>query len=320
MSNRPLRVGFAGTPPFAANHLTYLLQHGVTVTVVLTPPDKRAGRGKTLQPSAVKAAAIAANIPVLQPLTLRDPEIQAELAALDLDVLVVVAYGLLLPQAVLDIPRLGCINVHGSLLPRWRGAAPIQRAIEAGDTETGICIMLMDAGLDTGPILATRRCPITPSTTAADLFQTLEGLGQVALLETLNELESLRPLAVPQNSDGATYAPKLSKEEAFISFQLPAEQENRKIRAFFPAPIAYTSLNGDRVRLLQADVIELQHDQHPGTIIAANSDGILIACASNALNLRQVQLPGGKPLPVSALIHASNSPFTPGQILGKPLQ
>ena len=180
--------------------------------------------------------------------------------------------------------------------------------------------MLMDAGLDTGPILATRRCPITPSTTAADLFQTLEGLGQVALLETLNELESLRPLAVPQNSDGATYAPKLSKEEAFISFQLPAEQENRKIRAFFPAPIAYTSLNGDRVRLLQADVIELQHDQHPGTIIAANSDGILIACASNALNLRQVQLPGGKPLPVSALIHASNSPFTPVQILGKPLQ
>ncbi len=250
----PLRVVFAGTPDFAASSLAAVLDSEHEVVAVYTQPDRPAGRGRKLTPSPVKQLAQGHGLPVYQPASLKDADAQAELAALNADVMVVVAYGLLLPQAVLDTPRLGCINVHASLLPRWRGAAPIQRAIEAGDSASGVTIMQMDAGLDTGAMLYEVRTPITSRTTGGDLHDRLAIQGANALVNVLDQLDSDSLEATPQPEEGVTYAAKLSKAEAELDFTQSAEQLARKIRAFNPWPVAWCTLGNDRLRLLMASV------------------------------------------------------------------
>lgn len=321
MTDQPLRVGFAGTPDFAARHLHALLQHGFDVPLVLTQPDRPAGRGKKLMPSPTKMVAEAANIPVWQPSTLKDEGIQNALLDQHLDVLVVVAYGMLLPQSVLDIPKYGCLNVHGSLLPRWRGAAPVQRAIEAGDTETGVCIMQMEAGLDTGPVLTVRTCLITPTTTAGTLFSELETIGAQALIATLEDLDNLQSQAKTQDHDTSTYAHKITKTEAFINFGQPAIELDRKIRAFYPFPGAFTSANNERLRIHKATVIDdVSKPEHPaGTILKVSTEDIQVQCAAGILSLTVVQLPGGKALAVRDVINSNKNPFSVGAILGRPL-
>ncbi|WP_081136608.1 methionyl-tRNA formyltransferase, partial [Halomonas sp. BC2] len=265
----PLRVVFAGTPDFAASSLAALLDSEHEVVAVYTQPDRPAGRGRKLTPSPVKQLAQAQALPVYQPISLKDAEAQAELAALNADVMVVVAYGLLLPQAVLDTPRLGCINVHASLLPRWRGAAPIQRAIEAGDSASGVTIMQMDAGLDTGAMLHEVRTPITPRTTGGDLHDRLAIQGANALIHVLDNLDNGSLQATAQPDEGVTYAAKLSKAEAELDFSQPAEQLARKIRAFNPWPVAWCALGNDRLRLLMASVEPGEQPAcPPGTLLA----------------------------------------------------
>lgn len=321
MKSPALRVGFAGTPDFAAHHLEALLQQGIDVAVVLTQPDRPAGRGKKLMPSPTKTVALAAQIPVWQPTSLKDLEIQACLKNLNLDVLVVVAYGMLLPQAVLDVPRLGCLNVHASLLPRWRGAAPVQRAIEAGDVETGVCIMQMEAGLDTGPVLKVLSCPITATTTAGTLFNALQHLGSQALIDTLNNLEEYQAQATPQDHEQSTYARKIDKSEAFIDFSQGVVDIDRKIRAFYPFPGAFTSANGERVRIHQAEIIDTKaQSNHPtGTILNTGPDGVQVQCGTGILKLTQIQLPGGKALGIKDVLNSSKNPFMVGVVLGRPL-
>lgn len=317
-----LRIGFAGTPDFAAKHLEALLQCGCNVRVVLTQPDRPAGRGKKLMPSPTKVVALAADIPVWQPSSLKDESIQNKLADQNLDVLVVVAYGMLLPQAVLDIPKYGCLNVHASLLPRWRGAAPVQRAIEAGDEQTGVCIMQMEAGLDTGPVLAQRACPISSTTTAESLFAELEILGAKALIKTLDNLNELQSQAKAQNHQHSTYAHKIDKAEAFVDFGQSACQIDRKIRAFYPFPGAFTSANTERVRIHRATIIDpTSQSKHPvGTILETNTQGIQVQCANGVLNLEQVQLPGGKALAVKDVLNSNKNPFIVGSVLGRPFE
>ncbi len=255
---RPLKIIFAGTPVFAALHLEALLNSGHEVVAVYSQPDRPAGRGKHLQASPVKTLALQHELPVCQVSSLKTAEAQAELAHWGADIMVVVAYGLLLPQAVLDTPRLGCINVHASLLPRWRGAAPIQRAIEAGDANTGITIMQMDAGLDTGPMLSITPCPILPSDTATDLHDRLGALGPGSLLTALDDLAQGKAAPQIQPSEGVTYAHKLTKEEAAIDWHLDAQLIHRRVRAFNPAPMAYFRLGAERVRVLGASPWNIQ--------------------------------------------------------------
>ncbi len=272
-----LRIIFAGTPDFAASHLQGLLDAGEhDIIAVYTQPDRPAGRGKKLKPSPVKALAEQQQLPVFQPASLRNEEAQQQLAELHADLMVVVAYGLLLPPPVLAVPRLGCINVHASLLPRWRGAAPIQRAIEAGDTDSGVTIMQMDIGLDTGDMLLKSRCAITAEDTAASLHDKLAELGVPALDNALRSLAAGE--ALPQKQDDALtcYADKISKAEALINWREPAELISRKIRAFNPFPIAFTLLNGERIKVWQATV--LNDDGQPGVISAADKNGIVVGC------------------------------------------
>jgi len=306
-----LRVVFAGTPEFASAHLQALLAWpDCEVIAVYTQPDRPAGRGKKLAPSPVKTTAAAQSIPVLQPPTLRDPGAQAELAALNADVLVVVAYGLILPAAVLAMPRLGCINVHGSILPRWRGAAPVQRAIEAGDTESGVTIMQMDVGLDTGPMLAIARCLIDSGETAASLFQKLERLGPPALIETLQAL--VAGTAKPQTQDDSlsNYAKKIEKSEAVIDWRQNAAVLDRKIRAFYPDPIAYAMLGGERIKIHRAK--PTSDVGVAGTILRASIEGILVACAEGALDISALQFPGGKVLSARDVLNGRAERFAPG--------
>jgi methionyl-tRNA formyltransferase len=292
MANEPLRIVFAGTPDFAAAHLTALLASRQQVIAVYSQPDRPAGRGKKLAASPVKQLAEKHQLPVYQPHTLKDAAAQAELAALKPDLMIVVAYGLLLPQAVLDIPRLGCINVHASLLPRWRGAAPIQRAIEAGDTETGVCIMQMEAGLDTGPVLSRLVCPITLMDTGGSLHDKLAALGPQALLATLDQLASGKVLAEAQDDAFATYAHKLGKEEARLDFNRPAAELWRQIRAFNPFPVSWCLLpDGERLRVWDADYDQQDHDKNPGAVMACDPNGLRIACGSGSLLLTELQLP-----------------------------
>src|SRR5690606_30946186 len=252
---RPLRIVFAGTPVFAALHLQALLDWGGGEVIgVYTQPDRPAGRGKQLAASPVKQLALAHSLPVFQPPSLRSAEAQAELKALGADLMVVVAYGLILPKTVLETPRLGCINVHASILPRWRGAAPIQRAIAAGDQETGITIMQMDEGLDTGAMLHVRTLPIEPTDTGGSLHDRLAELGAEALLESLEDLERRQAEAQPQDNAQATYARKLDKDEAWINWHMPATDIERLVRAFNPWPVAYTLDHGERVRIWSARV------------------------------------------------------------------
>lgn len=313
MPPAPLKIIFAGTPVFAALHLQALLGSCHQVVAVYTQPDRPAGRGKQLQASPVKSLALHHELPVVQVSSLKTAEAQAELAHWGADIMVVVAYGLLLPQAVLDTPRLGCINVHASLLPRWRGAAPIQRAIEAGDASTGITIMQMDAGLDTGPMLAITPCPILPTDTATDLHDRLGSLGPTALLAALDDLAQGKAAPQVQPSEGVTYAHKLTKEEAAIDWSLDAQLIQRRVRAFNPAPMAYFHLGQERVRVLSAQPLEHPKGA-PGEIMALDASGLTVACGKGCLRIDTLQLPGKNPVAVKALINGSH-PFALRQVL-----
>ncbi len=313
MSSQPLRIVFAGTPEFASVHLRALLTTTHEIVGVYTQPDRPSGRGKKLTASPVKQCALNAGITVFQPDSLRNDAAQAELAALKPDVLVVVAYGLILPQAVLDIPSICCLNVHGSLLPRWRGAAPIQRAIEAGDARTGITIMQMDAGLDTGKMLAKASCDIGDTTTAGSLHDNLAALGAPLLLEVLADLREYLARGEVQNSAEATYADKISKAEAQVDWTLNATTIAQRVRAFNPFPVCFSELNGDRIKIWQAKAARPTSDSPPGTLIASGPDGISIACGMGTLIVTQLQLPGGKALTAAQMLNARSEMFAPGR-------
>ncbi|AOR62624.1 methionyl-tRNA formyltransferase [Pectobacterium wasabiae] len=310
-----LRIIFAGTPDFAARHLDALLSSGHEVVGVFTQPDRPSGRGNKLTPSPVKVLAEQHNIPVFQPKSLRPAENQAMVEALSADVMVVVAYGLILPQPVLSMPRLGCINVHGSLLPLWRGAAPIQRALWAGDSETGVTIMQMDVGLDTGAMLHKISCPILSQDTSATLYDKLAELGPRGLLETLEQLATGSAVAEAQNDALATYAEKLSKEEARLDWQLSAEQLERCIRAFNPWPVSYFIVDEQPVKVWKAEVITKSHGLQPGTIIQAEKQGIQVATANGVLNIQELQPAGKKVMSAQDLLNSRREWFVPGNTL-----
>ncbi len=310
-----LRIIFAGTPDFAARHLDALLSSGHQVVGVFTQPDRPAGRGNKLTPSPVKVLAEQHQIPVFQPKSLRPQENQHLVADLNADVMVVVAYGLILPKAVLDMPRLGCINVHGSLLPRWRGAAPIQRALWAGDGETGVTIMQMDVGLDTGDMMHKIACPIEASDTSASLYNKLAVLGPQGLLITLQQLAAGTVQREVQDEALVTYAEKLSKEEARLDWSLSAEQLERCIRAFNPWPISYFTIDNQPVKVWQATVLAETANAEPGTIVHADKHGIQVATAQGILNLTQLQPAGKKPMSAQDLLNSRREWFTPGNRL-----
>lgn len=315
-TQRPLRIVFAGTPELAADHLAALLNSEHHVVGVYTQPDRKAGRGKKLQPSAVKQLALEHDIAVEQPEKLNSEAAQQTLADYRADVMVVVAYGLLLPEAILATPKYGCINVHGSLLPRWRGAAPIQRAIWAGDEASGVAVMQMEKGLDTGPVLHVEQCAIDARETSASLYKKLAQLGPRALITTLNDLEHYRANADVQAHDEATYAKKLSKEEGKIDWS-DASQLERNVRAFNPWPFAWFELPGGKVgqrtvKVHQASVSSQVHHSTPGTIIECSPAGITVACSHGALTLHSLQLPGKKPLPVNDLLNGYATTFAIG--------
>ena len=317
--NKALRIIFCGTPEFAAIHLKALIDSEHELIAVYTQPDRPFGRGKKLQAGPVKRLAESAGIPVCQPASLRVPAEQAQLAALDADVMVVVAYGLILPQAVLDAPRLGCLNVHASLLPRWRGAAPIQRAIAAGDTQTGITIMQMDAGLDTGAMLATAECAITDLTTAASLHDQLALIGPPLLLEVLRDLPAHQRRATTQNDEQATYAAKILKAEAEIDWRLNASVLARLIRAFNPFPVSFTTRADERVKIWQARAAgQATLPEAAGTILRADREGILVNCGVGQLLIERLQLAGGKPLAAEQVLNARSELFAPGSSFGLP--
>jgi methionyl-tRNA formyltransferase len=299
-----LRLAFAGTPEFAVPALRVAAAKGDLVGV-WTQPDRPAGRGRQPAASPVKREALAHQVPVFQPESLRGAEARAQLAALRPDLLIVVAYGLILPAAVLAIPRLGCWNVHASLLPRWRGAAPIQRAIEAGDAETGVCLMQMEKGLDTGPVLLELRTPIGPDDTGGALHDRLAGLGARVLEDGLALQSAGRnPAPRPQPAEGVTYAHKIDKAEAKLDWTQPAEVLARRVRAFHPWPVCEADVAGERLRIHAARALPVAHHAAPGTLLAATRDGIDIACAEGALRLLTVQREGGRALPSADWLNA----------------
>jgi len=310
----PLKIIFAGTPDFAARHLDALLASEHQVVGVFTQPDRPAGRGNKLTPSPVKVLAQAHNVPVFQPKSLKPAENQQLVADLQADVMVVVAYGLILPKAVLDMPRLGCINVHGSLLPRWRGAAPIQRSLWAGDAETGVTIMQMDVGLDTGDMLHKLACPITEHDTSATLYDKLAQLGPEGMLKTLEQLANGSIQPEKQDEAMVSYAEKLSKEEARLDWTLSAAQLERCIRAFNPWPMSYFMVDDQPVKVWQASVLPHQAKQ-PGEILHADKQGIQIATADGVLNLLSLQPAGKKAMSAQDLLNSRREWFTPGSIL-----
>lgn len=310
-----MRLVFAGTPEFAAEHLQALLGSTHQVVAVYTQPDRPAGRGQKLMPSPVKQLALRHDIPVYQPSTLRNVDAQAELSALAPDLMVVVAYGLILPQAVLDIPRLGCINSHASLLPRWRGAAPIQRAVEAGDQESGVTVMRMEAGLDTGPMLLKVSTPISADDTGGSLHDRLARLGPPAVIEAIEGLAAGTLEGQVQDDALATYAHKLNKEEARLDWSRPAIELERQIRALYPWPVCHSTLNQDTVKVLTAQVA--QGTGAPGEILSASKEGLIVACGQGALCLTRLQLPGGKPLAFADLYNSRREVFSPGLVLGR---
>ena len=294
-----MKVIFAGTPDFAAQALRAIAAAGFEIPLVLTQPDRPKGRGMQLQASPVKQAALELGLTIAQPASLRHEEAQALLRAQNADVMVVAAYGLILPQAVLDTPAHGCLNIHASLLPRWRGAAPIQRAIEAGDTETGVCIMQMDAGLDTGAVVSTHRYAIKNTDTATDVHDALADLGAHAIVADLQQLQQTGRLnASPQPQAGITYAQKLSKEEAKIDWNQPALIIERKIRAFNPVPGAWVEYQNQPLKIWQAEAVE--QSGRAGEVLAISSDGLIVACGEGALNITELQPAGSKRMPVAA--------------------
>ncbi len=316
--NDHLKIIFAGTPEFAVVALEALLETGKhEICAVYTQPDRPAGRGRRLQASPVKRAALEHGLPVIQPVSLKGAEQQQQLRALQADLMVVVAYGLLLPGAVLHAPRLGCINIHASLLPRWRGAAPIQRAILAGDRETGVSIMQMDEGLDTGPVLHQLSTPIYPDDTAGILHDRLATLGAQALLDVLGLIVDGSCSALPQDEDKATYAAKLEKHEALLQWNAPAAELERRVRAFNPWPVARTSLRGENLRVWQAQTLPGSSGEAPGTILQASRDGIDVATGEGVLRLLRLQSAGGKPLDAGAFLNGHPELRRPGTVLGR---
>jgi len=310
-----LRIIFAGTPDFAARHLDALLTSGHQIVGVFTQPDRPAGRGKKLMPGPVKVLAETHGLPVFQPASLRPEENQKLVADLNADVMVVVAYGLILPKAVLDMPRLGCVNVHGSLLPRWRGAAPIQRALWAGDAETGVTIMKMDVGLDTGDMLYKLACPITAEDTSATLYDKLADLGPQGLIETLQQLADNTATPEVQDEAQVTYAEKLSKEEARIDWSLSAAQLERCIRAFNPWPMSWVMIDEQPVKVWKASVINGNASAEPGTIIDASKNGIQVTTGEGILNLESLQPAGKKAMSAQDLLNSRREWFIPGNRL-----
>lgn len=307
-----LKIVFAGTPDFAARHLAALLSSHHKVVAVYTQPDRPAGRGKKLTASPVKQLAQEHGIPVYQPASLKAEEAQQELAAIDADIMVVVAYGLLLPKAVLDTPRLGCINVHGSILPRWRGAAPIQRAIWAGDTQTGVTIMQMDEGLDTGDMLKIATLDIDAKETSATLYERLAELGPQALVECLGDIASGNAVAEKQNDELANYAKKLSKEEAQIDWSMSAVAIERCIRAFNPWPMSHFSVADNNIKVWDAEVEAENSDKAPGTILSADKKGIRVATGEGVLRLLSIQPPGKKAMSAADILNSRRDWFEPG--------
>ena len=313
-----MRVVFAGTPEFAACHLQALLDDPNTeVVAVYSQPDRPAGRGKKLTASPVKQLAQKHQLPVEQPQSLKTQEAQATLADYRAEIMVVVAYGLILPQAVLDIPPLGCVNVHASLLPRWRGAAPIQRAIEAGDVESGVTIMQMDAGLDTGDMLLKAHCPISAEDTAASLHDKLAQIGPPALLTCLQQLADGVAVAEQQDDALSSYAPKITKEEALLDWSLPADSLDLKIRALNPFPVCYTTIGDERIRIWRA-LPEATHEGavQAGTICRSDRNGILVQTGRGQLRITELQLPGKKRLAAADVLNARAELFIPGTVLG----
>ncbi|CAM4269726.1 methionyl-tRNA formyltransferase [Pseudoalteromonas byunsanensis] len=311
---KSLRIVFAGTPDFAARHLSALINSSHQVVAVYSTPDRPAGRGKKLKASEVKTLALEHNLPVYQPESLKTDEAQRELAALNADVMVVVAYGVLLPKTILETPKLGCLNVHGSILPRWRGAAPIQRALWAGDQQTGVTIMQMDEGLDTGDMLHIATCPITAQDTSASLYDKLAQLGPDALLDTLEQLSNGTAVATKQDDAQANYAKKLSKEEADIDWQMSATQIALNVRAFNPWPVCYTTMQQQTVKIWQAEVVEQQGEA--GLVLSSDKNGIVIACGEQALKVTQLQPQGKKPMSAQDFLNGRADWVTPGSKVG----
>lgn len=319
--SKPLNIIFAGTPDFAAKHLSTLINSEHNVVAVYCPPDKPAGRGKKLTACQTKLLALEHGLTVEQPVNFKTEEAQQQLAQYNADIMVVVAYGLLLPEVILNTPRLGCINVHGSILPKWRGAAPIQRSLEAGDKETGVTIMQMDKGLDTGDMIKISSCEITEQDTSASLYEKLAVLGPTALIDTISLMAETNYNAKahnePQNNQLATYAHKLDKSEAELDWQLSATELHRKIRAYNPWPVAQFTLSESdskqhKLRVWQASVIPGDSSSIPGTIIAADKAGISVATSQGIVRLEVIQLPGKKALPVKDILNGRSDWFTVG--------
>jgi methionyl-tRNA formyltransferase len=298
------RVVYAGTPEFAVPALQALCAAGIRPVAVYTQPDRPAGRGRQLTASPVKQFALQQQLPVAQPESFKDPSVIETLAAYRPDIIIVAAYGLILPPAVLNLPRLGCINIHASLLPRWRGAAPIQRAILAGDRETGVCLMQMEAGLDTGPTLAVRQVAIDSQQTAAELHDVLASLGAALLVEQWPALIAGRLTAVPQPQVGVTYAKKLEKAEAWLDWTQSAELLHRQVRAFNPWPVAQTRLDNAVIRVWRARPVA--GDGRPGEVLKADAGGIRVATGAGALEILELQRPGGKPLAAADFLNAAD--------------
>lgn len=322
--SQSLRIVFAGTPDFAARHLAALLSaqqdSDYQIIAAYTQPDRPAGRGKKLTASPVKQLALEHDIPVFQPENFKSDDAKQQLKELNADLMIVVAYGLLLPQVVLDTPRLGCINVHGSILPRWRGAAPIQRAIWAGDAETGVTIMQMDIGLDTGDMLKIATLPIASTDTSASMYEKLAELGPQALLDCVEDIRQGKALPQKQNDEYANYAKKLSKEEAKIDWNDEAQHIERCVRAFNPWPMSFFSLQDDNGELHNVKVwqsrVETETSQAPaGQIIRADKTGIYVATGKQVLVLEQLQIPGKKALPVQDILNARSQWFSVGNHL-----
>lgn len=303
MSQKGLRIIFAGTPDFAAQHLQALLDSNHQVIGVYSQPDRPAGRGRKLAASPVKALALEHGIDVQQPLSFKDEASKNTLKDFNADIMVVVAYGLLLPQAVLDTPKLGCINVHGSLLPRWRGAAPIQRAILAGDNSSGITIMQMEAGLDTGPMLLKAETPITQDDTSASLYAKLASLGCTSLIEALDALQESALTPQVQDDAQANYASKLVKAEGAINWHQSAKEISLQVRGLNPWPVAYSDWQNNRLRIWMASPLETVSNKEPGTLVAIDKTGIEVACGSGHLKITQLQWPGGKALSQNELMN-----------------
>jgi len=315
-----MRIIFAGTPEFAASSLQALVEAGHQPVAVYSQPDRKAGRGRKLHPSPVKQLALAHDIPVFQPQNLKDTDAQRQLAVLQPDLIIVVAYGLILPQSILDIPAHGCINVHASLLPRWRGAAPIQRAILAGDRDSGVCIMQMEAGLDTGPVLREVRTAIDANDTGSSLHDRLAKLGAQALLATVDDIAAGNVVATPQDDSGSSYAAKLDKREAWIDWNQPAIKLERQVRAFNPWPVAQTRHSENVLRIWEATAQPATgSDIASGNVIALSADGLMVACGDGALTIQRLQLPGGRPLAVRDWINAGKRDIDIGsRLLSEP--